>query len=85
MIIGAYIALIGTTYAYYQIRIIENKTEKGISGEYEPKNARRAILITKYKTLSNENDSRQNMYSKGLIELILFLWKETATDTWQSA
>jgi len=30
MIIGAYIALIGTTYAYYQVRIIENTEEKSI-------------------------------------------------------
>lgn len=30
MIIGAYIALIGTTYAYYQVKIIENTEEKSI-------------------------------------------------------
>lgn len=30
LIIGAYIALIGTTYAYYQVKIIENKQEKSI-------------------------------------------------------
>ena len=31
MIIGAYIALIGTTYAYYQVIIIENTEEKSMT------------------------------------------------------
>lgn len=31
IIVGAFLALLGTTYAYYQVRIIENTEEKSIS------------------------------------------------------
>ena len=42
----------------------KKETEKGISGEYEPKNARRARLITKYNSREKASYCQRMIYGK---------------------